>query len=555
MRLELFVALACVARAFAIWPRPRQLTKGSTALRLSPSFEIDLSGVKNPSKDLLAATTRSANHLRRDKLQALLVDRGASSAGRIKTAKLLVRLSLRIASSGMVKSISDEAVAPLHLRNEGYKLTVPEDGTSATLEANTTLGLFRGLTTFEQLWYELNGDVYTLEAPFDIVDSPAYLPHWRYQTDPRCNELGQGALIVLLKYQRINISRQLNTFHWHIVDSQSFPLQIPGFMELSEKAAYNSTAIYTPSDVTDIVTYAAERGIDVIAEIDTPGHTSAISKSHPEHITCPEATPWSTYANEPPAGQLRLASSATTNFTFELLSAAASLFRSTYFGTGGDEVNENCYDADEETQRELAAQGKTLLEAFNTFTRVTHQALRRVGKTPMVWEEMLLDYEMTLANDTLIMVWISANNVASVVKKGYQVIHASNEYFYLDCGAGGWLGQNPLGNSWCNPFKTWQKAYTFDPLAGLKPSEYHLVLGGQHLLWTEQASPSNLDSITWPRAATSAEVFWSGPRGDVGTALPRLHDIAYRFKQRGVNAIALQPEWCVLRPGACDVDE
>ena len=94
--------------------------------------------------------------------------------------------------------------------------------------------------------------------------------------------------------------------------------------------------------------------------------------------------------------------------------------------------------------------------------------------------------------------WISANNVASVVKKGYQVIHASNEYFYLDCGAGGWLGQNPLGNSWCNPFKTWQKVscsiflasraveavlqaytYTFDPLAGLRPSEYHLVLGGE----------------------------------------------------------------------------
>ena len=175
MRLELFVALACVARAFAIWPRPRQLTKGSTALRLSPSFEIDLSGVKIPSKDLLAATTRSANHLRRDKLQALLVDRGASSAGRIKTAKSLARLSLRIASPGMVKSISDEAVAPLHLRNEGYTLTVPEDGTSAILEANTTLGLFRGLTTFEQLWYELNGYVYTLEAPFNVVDSPAYV--------------------------------------------------------------------------------------------------------------------------------------------------------------------------------------------------------------------------------------------------------------------------------------------------------------------------------------------------------------------------------------------
>jgi len=77
---------------------------------------------------------------------------------------------------------------------------------------------------------------------------------------------------------------------------------------------------------------------------------------------------------------------------------------------------------------------------------------------------------------------------------------------------------------------------------------------GEQLLWTEQSGPSNLDSIVWPRAAASAEVFWSGPGGDVKTALPRLHDIAYRFVQRGVKAIPLQPQWCALRPGACDID-
>jgi hexosaminidase len=74
------------------------------------------------------------------------------------------------------------------------------------------------------------------------------------------------------------------------------------------------------------------------------------------------------------------------------------------------------------------------------------------------------------------------------------------------------------------------------------------------LLWAEQAGPSNLDSIVWPRAAASAEVFWSGPGGDVNTALPRLNDIAYRFVQRGAKAIPLQPHWCALRPGACNMD-
>lgn len=77
---------------------------------------------------------------------------------------------------------------------------------------------------------------------------------------------------------------------------------------------------------------------------------------------------------------------------------------------------------------------------------------------------------------------------------------------------------------------------------------------GQQLLWAEQSGPSNLDSIAWPRAASSAELFWSGPGGDVKTALPRLHEIRYRFVQRGTKAIPLQPEWCALRPNLCDVD-
>jgi len=148
-------------------------------------------------------------------------------------------------------------------------------------------------------------------------------------------------------------------------------------MELSQNAAYNSRSVYSPSDVKDIVSYAAavrsfcslsglnaldadgiflkiKRGIDVIAEIDTPGHTTAIVKSHPQHIACPEASPWTQFANEPPAGQLRLANAETTKFTSSLLVAAASLFKSKYFSTGGDEINLNCYNKDEQTQAELS---------------------------------------------------------------------------------------------------------------------------------------------------------------------------------------------------------
>ncbi|KAJ2926079.1 hypothetical protein H1R20_g11013, partial [Candolleomyces eurysporus] len=451
---------------------------------------------------------------------------------------------------GTPKSISEEAVAAIESRAEAYTLTVPADGSEAVLTASSSLGLFRGLTTFGQLWYDLDGATYSLQAPISINDSPAY-PYRGFMLDTARNYFP----IADIKRTLDAMSWvKINTLHWHVVDSQSFPLVVPGFNVISEKGAYHSKAIYTPADVKEIVDYAAARGIDVLAEIDTPGHTSIIHHSFPEHIACFEAAPWTQFANEPPAGQLRLASPATVNFTASLLSAASQLFPSKFFSTGGDEINANCYRQDPQTQRDLAAQGKTLEQALDTFTQASHRALASVGKTPVVWQEMLLDHNVTLSKDTVIMVWISSQNVAAVAREGHRLVHAASDFFYLDCGGGGWVGANTNGNSWCDPFKTWQKSYSFNPVAGLTEAQKKLVLGGQHLLWAEQAGPSNLDSIVWPRAASSAELFWTGPGGNARTALPRLHDIAYRFVQRGVRAIPLQPEWCALRPGKCDLD-
>ncbi|KAJ4494536.1 glycoside hydrolase superfamily [Lentinula edodes] len=188
-----------------------------------------------------------------------------------------------------------------------------------------------------------------------------------------------------------------------------------------------------------------------------------------------------------------------------------------------------------------------------------------LGKTAVVWEEMVLEYNTTtLRNDTIVMVWISSDDAAAVVQKGYRIVHAPSNYFYLDCGAGEWIGNDPTGNSWCDPFKTWQESYTFNPLANISSAQVSLVLGvsnsGEQLLWTEQSGPENLDSIVWPRAASSAEVFWTGDTlpdgfdrvGNISEALPRLHDVRYRMVQRGIKAIRLQPEWCALRPQVCD---
>ncbi|KAK0487111.1 N-acetylhexosaminidase [Armillaria novae-zelandiae] len=548
MFYRLSLLLFAASHATALWPIPQSITTGSTQLQLSPSFDITVSGVKSPPSDLQDAISRTKHYLANDKLQRLVEGRGASDAQAIKSASHLAKLNL-VFQGKNASSISEEAVADLESRVDSYTLTVPADGGDATVTANSTLGLFRGLTTFSQLWYDWEGVTYTPEAPLDIADAPVY-PYRGFMLDTARNFFPVSDIKRTLDAMSWV---KMNTFHWHVVDSQSFPLQVAEFPDLSTKGAYSSSSVYSTSDIKDIVAYAAARGIDVIAEFDTPGHTAIISEAYPDHIACAGATPWGTYANEPPAGQLRIASSATVNFTTSLVSAISSMFTSKYFSTGGDEINANCYTEDAATQADLSASGQTFTQALSSFTESTHSALRAAGKTPVVWEEMVLDYNVTsLGNDTVVMVWISSDHVAAVAEKGYKLVHAASDYFYLDCGGGGWVGGSVNGNSWCDPFKTWQKAYSFDPTANLTEEQSKLVLGGQHLLWTEQSSPSNLDPVVWPRAGASAEIFWSGPGRNGTEALSRLHDVAFRFNQRGVAAIALQPLWCALRPGSCD---
>lgn len=119
-------------------------------------------------------------------------------------------------------------------------------------------------------------------------------------------------------------------------------------------------------------------------EIDTPGHSAVISSSHPDYIACNQASPWAEFANEPPAGQLRLASAVVTNFTSRIFSSIASAMPSKLLSTGGDELNLNCYAQDAETQRALNGTGKTLEEALDHFIQALQSVLDGEGKIPVV---------------------------------------------------------------------------------------------------------------------------------------------------------------------------
>ncbi|KII91043.1 glycoside hydrolase family 20 protein [Plicaturopsis crispa FD-325 SS-3] len=549
------LALAIAGQSSCLWPIPRVMQTGSNPLKLAHNFDISMGNIASPPEDLRAAVAQAKTYLRTDKLGRLVVDRGSSDSAAVKGAKGLVSLILEISGADVAQSISEESTKDLTDRSESYILTVRDEGGPAFLTANSTLGLFRGLATFTQLWYHAAGEIYTLSAPIYIHDMPAY-PYRGFMLD-----IARNFIPVHDIKRTVDAMSwiKMNTLYLHATDSQSWPLEVPGFPELAREGAYSSDNVYSTNDMQDLVAYAAARGVDVVLEIDAPGHSAVISTSHPDYIACNQASPWADFANEPPAGQLRLASPVVTNFTGRVFSSIASAMPSKLFSTGGDELNLNCYTQDVETQRQLNGTGKTLEEALDLFMQALQTVLDGEGKTPVVKQDMVLSHNVTLRNNTVVVVWVSSSNASAVAGKGFRIIHQPSDYFYLDCGAGAWLGGDPSGNSWCDPFKSWSHSYTFDPLANLHESQQHLVLGGMQPLWTEQSGPENLDSIVWPRAASSAEIFWTGallPDGsprNVFSALPRLHDLRFRMVQRGVRAIPLQPLWCALRPGACDL--
>lgn len=171
------VAVFLPGTALGLWPIPRSLTTGTTFLKLSDTFTVTVS-IVNPPQDLLDAVERTKSYLKTDKLQRLVVGRGSSDNATLQAAKTLSSLTISILH-GPIRPIATEAVLPIGTRDEAYTLQLHGDGQAAVLTANSTLGLFRGLTTFEQFWYDLGGVTYTNVAPISIVnDHPAYVsPH------------------------------------------------------------------------------------------------------------------------------------------------------------------------------------------------------------------------------------------------------------------------------------------------------------------------------------------------------------------------------------------
>ncbi|KAK3724408.1 Glucosamine-6-phosphate isomerase (Glucosamine-6-phosphate deaminase) (GNPDA) (GlcN6P deaminase) [Vermiconidia calcicola] len=435
--------------------------------------------------------------------------------------------------------------------DESYTLSMTTGG-EVTITAVSSIGLLYGLTTLTQLFYRhgsASGCAYTPLAPVEISDKPL-LPWRGLNLDTARTFKPMSDIYAMIDGLSYN---KMNRLHWHITDSQSWPLVIPSMPELANKGAYASFQKYSPEDVRAVQEYGALLGVEVAMEIDQPGHTASIGYSHPELIAAFLEQPWQYYALEPPAGTFKLNSTEVPEFLerlFDDLLPRLSPLTS-YFHLGGDEVSVNASMLDETVRSNKTAVLQPLLQRFMDRNQ---DQVRAAGLTPLVWEEQLLTWNLTMPKDTIIQTWLSDESKLAVVEQGYRALVGNYDFWYLDCGHGQWLDFYPGASSrqawpyedYCSPRHNWRVIYSLDPLAGVPENLQHLVLGGEVHIWSEQTDTVNLHQMVWPRACAAGEVLWSGAKDASGrnrsqiTASPRLSEMRERLVARGIKAEPIQ---------------
>ena len=302
--------------------------------------------------------------------------------------------------------------------DESYSLAITVDG-RATITSLTTVGILRALETLVQLFYQHSeGGIYTASAPVYIEDAPKFA-HRGLNLDISRNFYAPSDVMRTVEALAWN---KFNHLHLHATDSQSWPLEIPALPDLATNGAYKKGLSYDPDVLAEIQEYGAYRGVQVSIEIDMPGHTSSIGLAYPDLIAALNEQPdWNTYSAEPPTGQLKLDSSSVYKFLDTLWSDLLPRVSpyTAYFHTGGDEVNANAYLLDDGVKSNDSTVIQPLLQKFVDFN---HQRVRAAGLTPIVWEEQLLQWNLSLGSDVVIQTWLSDDSLAQTVAKGHKAL-------------------------------------------------------------------------------------------------------------------------------------
>ncbi len=427
---------------------------------------------------------------------------------------------------------------------EAYSLSVSKS--KIVIKGNSQAGCFYGVQTLKQL---IKADQGQLTIPqVEIVDYPNLA--WRsYMLDESRHFFGKEFVKKLLDELA---ALKINTFHWHLTDDAGWRIEIKKYPKLTEVGAFrNDTQVggfksdklagvphggfYTQEEIKEIIDYAAARHIQIIPEIEMPGHASAAIASYPWLGIIGELT-------EVPYrfGKLKdsynISNPEVITFLHDVLDEVCELFPSDVIHIGGDEVLFGTWSASEDMKKYMKDNKlNSPAEAQVKFTNDISNYLESKGKRMMGWNEIMgknvhnfenvEDYKAgttALSKKTIIHFWRGdVELITEAAQNGYEIVNSLHSHTYLDYG----YKMSPV-----------KHMYNFSPIPkGLEKQYEKNIIGVGTQMWNEwNPTYQDVEYKTFPRIAAIAEVVWSGA-GEYDSFVKRLKEYSKNWIEQGIN--------------------
>lgn len=406
-----------------------------------------------------------------------------------------------------------------------YTLSVGKS--AVTIAGNTYGGVISGIESFRQLLpaeAEATTGKWTVPCT-RISDAPRY--QWRgFELDVSRHFYSKKEVEELLDLMALY---KLNKFHWHLTDDQGWRIEIRKYPLLTQKGAWRKFnnhdrdcmerakeqdnpdlripaekmkvengdtlygGFYTQQDIRDIVRYAGVRGIDIVPEIDMPGHMLAAINNY-KGLACTEQIGWGKTFTSP----LCPGKDKVIEFCKDIYKEIFQLFPYRYVHIGGDEVEKDNWKKCPDCQKRMKEHGlKTEAQLQAWFTHTMEDFFNKNGRDMIGWDEIV---EGGLSGTSTVMWWRSwaPNSVPEATAHGNDVILCPNANFYFDA----------LPDKF-----TIQNLYSYNTdLAGLTPAQRKHILGVQGNLWTEWIpTRERAQYMAFPRLLALSELAWSKP--------------------------------------------
>lgn len=440
---------------------------------------------------------------------------------------------------------------------EGYQLSVQPGHVRVT--AATPAGLFYGAQTLRQLL------PVAIEKQFPMGNTDWSIPAVEIEDEPRFEYRGMHLDVSRTFFPPKSIKRyidfiamhKMNKFHWHLTDNQGWRLEIKKYPRLTGVGSQRRETVightmdrnrsydgkphggyYTQDDVRDIVAYAAARHIDVVPEIDIPGHATAMVVAYPE-LSCVKAE---TEVTRSYGIFLEVLCPTETTFSFldDIFKEMDGLFPYPYVHIGGDEILRDQWEESAEAKAVMEKEGlKNTLELQGYFVKRVEKLVEGYGRKIIGWNEIL---EGGIDSSAVIMSWTGVQGGIEGAKHGHDVIMTPGTHTYFDQYQSVSLDE-PMS---IHDFTDLEEVYHYDPIPQeLTVEEAKHIKGSQGQIWSEYIHDiQRIEHAILPRMGALAEVVWSPKENrDWAGFQRRLPELFARYEAMDAN-----PSYAIYKP-------